>query len=200
MTGPRIGIFGGLFDPVHLGHVALARHVIDHYSLNRLYLVPCGDPPHKPGPRLDGDGRRLLLEAAFRSDPRIFVNDLELRRAGPSYAIDTILAIAEQDQCRPWYFMGADNLAEMKTWKSPDRILQAARVVAVTRPGSGDLSAFPEYAGRIEFLAMPGVAVSSSLIRDRLASGTDVTGLMPAPVLHLIRKNGWYGAMKPSLK
>lgn len=197
MTGPAIALFGGLFDPVHEGHTALARHALDRLRLDKLYVIPCGHPPHKPPARLDGANRLTLLQAVFASWPRVVVSDLELSRPGPSFAIDTIREIARLEKTRPLFLMGADNLGELEGWKMPDRILEAARVIAVTRPGGADLTAFPQYTGKIEFLPMPGIAISSTKVRERLASGLDASGLVPAPALSLILKNGWYGAPKP---
>jgi nicotinate-nucleotide adenylyltransferase len=188
----RIGIFGGVFDPVHTGHTAVVRAALDFFSLETLYVVPCGTPAHKPAPVLSADGRFRLLNAAFQGDPRVVISDLEIRSGGISYTYKTIAAVAQDEGVKPYFFIGGDNLPEIRTWKYPEQILASARVVAVIRPGYDFLEKFPEYQGKITPLPMPPMTVSSSQVREMLKRGEDAGGLVPGPAHALILKHGYY--------
>jgi nicotinate-nucleotide adenylyltransferase len=122
----------------------------------------------------------------------MIVSDLEIRRGGISYTWETVDAVRKLTGVRPFLLIGGDNLAEIKTWKSPDRILELAQVTAVTRPGFDFLEKFPQYQGRILPLPMAPADVSSTGVRDRLKRGEDVSGLVPAPALKIILERGFY--------
>ena len=192
MEERRIGIFGGVFDPVHTGHAAIVNAALSAFALDALYIIPCGTPAHKPPPVLSADGRLRLLNAAFQDDPRVVISDLEIRRGGVSYTVETIEAVAKDEGVKPFFFIGGDNLSEIRTWKHPEEIFATARVVAVLRPGFDFLEKFPEYRGKITPMAMPQIAVSSSLIREMLRRREDISGLMPAPAHALVLKHGYY--------
>jgi nicotinate-nucleotide adenylyltransferase len=188
MPEKRVGIFGGVFDPVHNGHLAVVRTALSTFSLTFIYIVPCGIPAHKRRPLFSPDQRLSLLQAAFAGNPRVIVSDIELRREGVSYSIDTVEAIRKKEGVRPYFFIGGDNLSEISGWRTPDKILEQAQVVAVSRPGFDSLEKFPEYQGRIISMTMEPMAVSSSEIRRRLEHGEDASWFIPPSALEIIKQ------------
>jgi|SRR3989339_1784691 len=194
MTMPEknLGLFGGLFDPVHAGHVRLARIALSRFNLTRLIVLPAGVPPHKPRPVLDGEQRLRLLTLAFADMPEAVVDDFEIRKNGTAYTVETLEHFKKTTGATLYFFMGADNLGEIASWREPDRILTLARVVAFHRPGYSGLDPFPQYAGRILMEPMPPMPMASSEIRRKLKAGEPVGDALPEAVAEEIRKNGWY--------
>lgn len=182
MPDKRVGIFGGVFDPVHLGHLKLAETALSALFLSKLYVIPCGIPAHKKPPYFSSDDRLLFLRTAFHSEPRIEVSDMEIKRAGVSYTIDTVEVIGKKEGVRPFFLIGADNLSEMASWRTPEKIFEQAQVVVMTRPGFDPLDSFPAYRGKILALPMPPMAVSSSEIRNRLKQGESVQEFLPQSI------------------
>ena len=184
----RVGIFGGAFNPPHLGHIVCAQEAFVAFGLGRVLLVPVGDAPHRTIECDPGAETRLeLCRAAVEGDGRFSVVRLELDRAGPSYTVDTLRELAgEGDELV--LILGGDQAAELSRWRDPEGVLELARVAVAARSEHGPeevrarLSNLPGARERVEFFQMPRIDVSSALIRQRVAEGKPVRYLVPAGV------------------
>lgn len=186
----KLGIFGGTFDPPHVGHLIIAQEIHLELALDKLLFVPAGDPPHKPNrPITPGWIRLEMLKAAICDDARFEVSDVEVRRDGPSFTIDTLRGLSSaHPQAELFLVMGADQLAEFASWREPDAIRRIATLVAFSRGGHWpDLGT--DTPVRVD---VPRIDVSSTDIRRRIAVGEPVTFLVPAQVEGLIVRHGLY--------
>jgi nicotinate-nucleotide adenylyltransferase len=205
-----IGILGGSFNPPHLGHLALARHALGELALDRVLLVPVCLPPHKPPPADDpGPAQRLAMCAALvEGADGLEVSTLEIDRGGRSYTIDTLEDVhASQPDAELTLILGADMACTLPTWRRPREILRLARVAIAERgsgPGAGEgpgggsgeralavlHSLDPE--ARCTILAMPPIAISSTLVRERLAAHEPVEDLVGPSVAAYIDAHSLY--------
>lgn len=195
----RIGIFGGSFDPVHLGHLLAAEAVREACQLDEVWFVPAPSPPHKQDQdQLPVRDRIEMLELATAGLPQFVVKDLESGREGPSYTVDTLTALKQQDADRDLCFiMGADSLSDLPTWRQPERIAELAELAVVNR--GFDDTTMPanlpaSIRDRITIVNMPPCGVSSSDMRSRIATGSSIRFQTPRPVERLIAERGWYKA------
>jgi nicotinate-nucleotide adenylyltransferase len=200
----RIGLIGGSFDPIHVGHLAIAREVHERLGLDRMVFVPAGQPPHKLDKRLvDAEHRLAMVRLAVGEQPHWVVTRVDIDRPGPCYSVDTVRLL--RDQFRPaggaetqiYFLIGADSLAELSTWYRPRELLRLCTVVAVGRPG---YDVAPHVLERL----LPGVPpvlyltlqtpvdVSSTDIRRRVAEGRSIRGLVPEAVKQYIYQNDLY--------
>jgi nicotinate-nucleotide adenylyltransferase len=190
-----VGILGGTFDPPHLGHVALARRAIEALGLERLLVLVVGEAPHK-AVETDAETRFRLAEAAFADIPGVELSRHELDRPGPSYTVDTA-RWAEERFGDVLIVVGGDEFADFPQWKDPDVILEHARVAVATRPGTEHrrIDAAKAQLNRphrvVEFDLDP-LPVASRDIRERVAQGEPVTGLVPERVARMIDELGLY--------
>lgn len=174
---PRLGVLGGTFDPPHVGHLVVAQDVYEALDLDRLLVIPAGDPPHRRA-LLPAAARHGLVRAAFEGDPRMEVSDLELGREGPSYTVDTLAKIREQrDPEELFLVIGADQLAEFDDWHRPEEIVELATLAVIPRAGREP----PESGGGWPFrrVGVTRIDVSASRIRERLRAGRTVRYLVP---------------------
>jgi nicotinate-nucleotide adenylyltransferase len=187
-------LFGGTFDPIHIGHLVVADHVAEAAGLSTVLFVPAGRPPHKEGqpltPALD---RLAMVELAIAGNPRFAVSRLELdSTAGPSFTIDTVRrlkAAGEQDVA---LILGADSLVELGNWREPEALVGEARVIVVERPGVDVRKAPAHLVASVTFIAAPRLDISSREIRDRAAAGRSIRYLVPETVREYIRAHGLY--------
>ena len=194
---PRIGVLGGSFDPVHVGHLILAESAIARLRLDELILVPAGRPAHKRGRALaSAEDRVAMLRLAVRGNAKLRVSRAEVDRSGVSFTVRTLEALT---RVRPgaWFFlMGEDNLREFGTWRDPGRILQLARLAVVPRaprPARFAIARLPlALRRRVVAVPMPRVEISSSEIRRRLRGGRPVRYLVPDAVLSYMERHGIY--------
>jgi nicotinate-nucleotide adenylyltransferase len=191
----RIGIFGGTFDPPHDGHVAAARAVSEQLGLDRLLLVVANDPWQKSGQRVVSPAvdRYALTEVLAAEIPGAEASRLELDRGGPSYSVDTaeeILAMAGGATLELFLVIGADLVPELGSWHRSADLQRLVTLAIVSRP-TGPVPAVPP-GWRAELVDGPQVAVSSSQVRELLAEGRPVEGLVPGPVIRCIRRRGLY--------
>lgn len=198
---PRIGIFGGTFDPVHYGHLHIATKLRDALDLDRIVWVPAGRPPHKRGQIVSSDTDRLaMLRLALADSPVDQISTIELERPGPSYTADTLELLREQlAPARLTFLMGEDSLRDLPTWRQPERILAAADLAVAGRPGidvdvDAIAAAIPALRGHVSIVPMEELAISSSDIRRLVAAGEPVDGLVPTAVAEYIRRRGLYTA------
>jgi len=193
----RLGLFGGTFDPPHRGHVVVARDVADALTLDRLLWIPTGIPPHKdPGGVAPARVRLAMARAAAQADARFQVIDLELRRPGPSYTVDTLRALSAQHTgARLFLVVGADQIRTFEHgWKEPREVLRLATLVLMDREGDVAPAVAPDLPGmeRALHVAVTRVDISSSLVRARVAAGEDVADLVPEEVRAIMEREGLY--------
>jgi nicotinate-nucleotide adenylyltransferase len=199
----KIGVFGGSFDPVHLGHLTIAQDAVEQLELDRLIFVPAAVPPHKQEKRLaDGRYRFDMLRLATESNLSFEVSDLELRRGGVSYTIDTISQLqAEHPGADLFFIIGLDSLAELHLWYKIDEILERCTVVPLARGGedpervAGEIRLSKDWKNRLlqRMIHIHEVEISSSEIRMRLAEGLSIRYLVPPEVEMYIAEHGVYG-------
>jgi nicotinate-nucleotide adenylyltransferase len=191
------GIFGGAFDPPHIGHVVLLQSAAARFDLQRILVVPTGDPPHKQA-ATPADVRYRLAELAFQRLPRVELWDRELHAYGPSYTIETVRAAAERLPGEELVVLvGADQLAQFAQWREPQAILELARLGVATRPGYPPETLQPVLArlprpDRVELFRIPSYPLSSRALRGRSARGESIDGLVPRSVIAEIERLGLY--------
>lgn len=197
----HVGILGGTFDPIHLGHLAAAEGALHLAGLDRVLFMPNRQPPHKTGrPVTAAEHRAAMVRAAIADNPRFGFADLEFTRSGPSYTIDTLRAFqAQQPDWQIAFIIGMDNLVEIHTWYDYRTLLGLADFVVVSRPGySADqrdaaLAALgPELTRRIRLCAIPGVDVAATELRDLASQGYPLRYLVPDAVAHYIQEHQLY--------
>ena len=196
----RLGILGGTFDPPHVGHLWLAALAADALDLDRVLFMPAAQPPHKGGRLVTHATDRLLMtRLAIGADPAFELCPIEMERTGPSYTIDSVVELKRAyPDARLFLVMAADSLAQIDTWREPDRLLAELEWVVGPRSGSTlpDRSAlkdrFGAGASRIHVLSGPSLDVSSSDIRRRVAAGHTIRYLVPRNVEELIIDRGLY--------
>ena len=194
----RIGLFGGTFDPPHLGHLVLAEWARARLRLDRVVFVPAGTPPHKRGRRLTDAALRLVLtQLAVRGNPAFTVSGFEARRAGPSFTVDTLRHFhARQPGARFYLLMGADSLADFPDWHEPAEIARLAKLVVAARTGAAEAfghALLPASArGRVVLLDNPLVAISSSALRARARAGRSLRYLVPDAVAAYVARHRLY--------
>lgn len=187
----RLGLFGGTFDPPHLGHLALAEWARERLGLDRVLFVPAGIPPHKrrraPSP---ARVREALTRLAVRGNPAFRVSALELGRDGPSFTVDTLRALRRRHPgVRVFLLLGEDSLRDFPTWHDPRAIRALATLAVARRPGTARA---PRARRGVVWLDNPGIALSSSAIRARARAGRSVRYLVPDPVAAYIARHRLY--------
>jgi len=193
----RIGIFGGTFDPPHIGHLALARAGLEQLQLDEVLFLPANRNPLKSRKAVTSGKHRLgMVEALVRNEPQMAVSDMELTRGGTSYTVDTLGELQVVQPADYWFLMGADSLKGLAEWKNPHRLLRLARLAVALRPPITDsdvLSRVPdEFRTRIDLLSMPPQEVSSTDLRDRLSRNQSVSAWIPQDVLKYISTHQLY--------
>lgn len=197
----RIGIFGGTFDPPHLGHLILAAEAIHQLRLERLLFVLTPDPPHKRDRSISVIEHRLaMLQAAIGDDPAFELSRVEIDRPGPHYAVDTVrLLQAEYPQAQLVYLMGGDSLRELPlNWHRPAEFVEACHALGVMRrPGDQiDMdaleAALPGLSAKVRFMQAPLLEIASRQIRRRVAQGRPYRYYLPPAVYEIIQRNGLY--------
>ncbi|HEY7737075.1 MAG TPA: nicotinate-nucleotide adenylyltransferase [Candidatus Limnocylindrales bacterium] len=191
-----LGVLGGTFDPVHLGHLALAEEAREALGLERVMFVPAAVPPHKQGiPMTAAADRAAMVELAIADNPAFGTSRIELERTGPSYTVDTLEAIHDTG-VDLWLILSAETYREFDTWRRPERILELARVAVAPRDGyelPGGAGA-GSTAARVTFLDGPRLRVSASEIRGRVAAGRSIRYLVPPAVRRYIADHDLYRA------
>ena len=195
MNLARLGIYGGTFNPIHTGHLIIAQEIYDRLSLDRIVFIPSGRPPHKNDAAVTApEHRHAMVTLATNSDPRFEVSDLELRRPGLSYTIETLRELRRHygPESRFFFVIGADSLVEIDTWRSPDEVFACATVVVVPRPGVDIDQAPLPWRERVTTVQSPMMAVSSTDIRHRVKSGRSIRYFVHPDVEHYIHKHRLY--------
>lgn len=212
----RLGILGGTFDPVHTGHLAMARAALRGVRLDRIVMIPCARPPHKDRPAITDPYLRFgMLSLLVPEEPRLTVSAMELLRGGLSFTVDTLCDLGDAHPGSDLFLVvGSDSLAEMTTWRAHEEILSRAAVAVLLRPGFDEAALrsrlapglasilrpagapWPErlegnlpYAGIVE---MEPIDVSSTEIRRRVREGASIEGLVPPAIAEFIKRQGLY--------
>jgi nicotinate-nucleotide adenylyltransferase len=198
----RIGIYGGSFSPVHNGHVAAAKAFMEQMWLDVLYIMPAGIPPHK---QMEGDAntwqRLKMCELAFEGMDGVLISDLEIRREGKSYTVDTLRAMASEEH-RLFLLMGTDMLLTLDSWREPDEIFRLCYPVYMRREGAdpildariiAKIADYQQKYGKVvRRIVGDPVVVSSTAVRRALAEGKSISHMVPPAVEKYIHENGLY--------
>lgn len=196
----RVGVLGGTFDPVHIGHLILAEEARDQLGLEVVYFVPAGDPPHKRDRRLAPVTQRVrMAELAISGNDTFRVSRVDADRPGPHYTIDMVHIIQSQlpPNCELYFLMGFDSLAELPGWHKPSELIAACHLVALTRH---DIeldwpqleAALPGIRQRVTILDMPELEIASHQIQARIRSGRSIRYLVPESVCRYIEEEALY--------
>ena len=180
----RLGLYGGTFDPIHLGHLILAEACREACGLDRVWFVVAGAPPHKPGGRTDVAHRLEMVRLAVAGNPAFEVSEIETRRPGPHYSVETLAAVARERPGDELFFLiGADSLVDLPHWREPETILQLAGLVVANRPGfEPPPIAVPPGAKPIQNVTIPPIGIASNEVRRRLLEGRSVRYQIPRAV------------------
>lgn len=205
----KIGILGGTFDPVHIGHLRTALDVIEQLELDQVRLIPCGIPPHKMQLIATAEQRITMMRLAIRDDKYFIIDDRELYREGPSYTVDTLVSLRYEFVNNPLYlFLGTDAFIGINTWYNWRRLLDFAHIVVMQRPGetltmSDELTDWYnnnlaskknkyDIAGNIWPVNVTQIGISATKMRERIAKGLNLRFLMPNAVISFIKILGLY--------
>jgi nicotinate-nucleotide adenylyltransferase len=189
----RLGLLGGTFDPIHVGHLWMAEHARDSLDLDSVLLIPAARPPHKPDRPLSPYAVRLAMtELGVGAAPGLSTSRLEENAEEPSFTIDTIRRVLAEDPVADlWLVIGGDSLRDLPTWRAPGEILSRVRLAVLPRPGDGEMPPVPTGA-RVDWLDGPRLHVSSTALRERVRRGGSIRFLVPDPVRDSIETNGLY--------
>ena len=189
----RLGVFGGTFDPPHLGHLLLAECAREALALDRVVFVPARVPPHKAARGVSPADVRVRLLRAALAGTGFALSTLELSRPGPSYTVDTLdLMKKKHEGADLWLLLGADSLHDLPTWREPDGILARARLAVASRPGFAAGRVPAKTLKRVDWLPNAPVAIASRDLRKRVAQGRSIRFLVPARVERLVSRLGLY--------
>ena len=181
----RVGVFGGTFDPVHVGHLAIANAALEEIPLDRVLFVPARRSPLKGRePQAGAADRLAMLEAALRDEPRFAASRLELDREGPSFTVDTLAALRGEGEL--YLILGSDAIADFARWYEPDRIRSLATILVAARPGA------PGVPPGVRRLDAPLLDISSRELRARAARGRSLRYLVPEAALRYIEEHSLY--------
>jgi nicotinate-nucleotide adenylyltransferase len=197
----KLGILGGTFDPVHLGHLLMAEVTWQALNLNRVLFIPAGDPPHKQDTeKTPAYHRRAMVEAAIADNPHFELSLIDLDRPGPHYTVDTVQLVRAQydlaaDHC--FFIIGADSLIDLPKWYHTVELVKLCRLAVVHRPGyqpnlTSLESVIPNLSTRVDWVEMPVSGVSSSDIRARVRAGLSIRYQVAEPVRAYIEQHRLY--------
>ncbi|HZA26619.1 MAG TPA: nicotinate-nucleotide adenylyltransferase [Actinomycetota bacterium] len=196
MTKPaRLGVFGGTFDPIHIGHLIAAAEAMHSFSLDRVLFVPAGRPWQKDS-FSEAEDRYTMTVLGTAAHERFAVSRTEVDRTGPTYTADTMEGLRDfyGSGTGLYFIIGADAVQKVDTWRGVERLVGLAEFIAVARPGAGNTLHPLNTSILVHKLAIPGVDISSTDVRARVADGRPIDFLVPAPVARYIRRSGLYGA------
>lgn len=203
----RIGVYGGTFDPVHCGHLAVARSVREAFDLSRLLFIPARQSPLRAPPLATAHDRLAMVRRAIKGLPGFEASAIDIERPGPSFMIDTLRGLATRRPSAEFFLiLGADAVGELPAWRAADRILMAAQIIAVPRSGHSVeippdiLALHPKADRRIHVHRMPPVNIAASRIRAHCAGGRPIDAWVPQVVAEYIAARELYagsGTVQP---
>lgn len=195
----RLGVLGGTFDPIHIGHLAAGEEARQALGLDRVLFVPAGDPPHKPASVTAAEDRLAMVELAIAGNEAFEASRIELDRPGPSFTVDTVTELARAEpQVELTLILSAESFLGLPSWREPARLLELSRVAIVPRGGLGPpddawvAERFPGTRARITRLGAPRLRISATEIRERVRSARSVRYLVPDAVIGYIGDHGLY--------
>lgn len=190
--GTRLGVMGGTFDPIHVGHLVTAEEALYQFGLDEVVFVPTGRPWMKEHDVVASAAHRYrMTEIGIAAEPRFRVSSMEVDRGGQTYTVDTLRALLEEDPERGlWFITGADAMLEIMAWKEPETLFGLAHFIAATRPGY-DVATLADRED-VTVMEIPALAISSTDIRARAASGRPIRFLVPEAVERYIAEQGLY--------
>ncbi len=191
----RIGILGGIFNPVHYGHLAIAQMAYEHFNLEKVAFIPAGTPPHKPETAIvSSDHRLAMLNLAIKGNNSFCIEDEETKRKGVSYTVDTLRSLQKlYSESELFFIIGSDNLFEILTWHNYKTIIKKVTFCVAHRPGYS--MRIPEELSHAKIIAFPSPewGISSTKIRLYISENVSCRYLMPKSVVDYIKKNQLYG-------
>ena len=194
----RLGLFGGTFDPIHLGHLILAEQCREACRLDRVWFVVAGAPPHKRGDRTPVAHRLEMVRIAIAGQRAFEVSEIETSRPGPHYSVDTLQAVhRERPEDDLFFLIGADSLVDLPSWRDPAGIARLATIVVVNRPGMDEvdptlLPSFGPGTKELQFVTIPPISIASKFLRQRLAERRTIRYLVPRGVEAYIEAQDLY--------
>jgi nicotinate-nucleotide adenylyltransferase len=195
MSKIRLGVMGGTFDPIHYGHLVAASEAASAFELDKVLFVPTGEPWQKQT-ITDAEHRLAMTKLAIDGNSLFEISTVDVRRAGPTYTLDTLRDIHESNpEADVFFITGADSIAQIDSWKDSSQIWPLAHFVGVTRPGHS-LEVPKSAAGEVSLLEIPALAISSTDIRARVESGKPIDYLLPNSVIEYIHANHLYQGTK----
>lgn len=190
-----IGIYGGTFDPLHIGHLITAERTLEILSLDRLLIIPAFIPPHKQNNTITPFHHRLEMARRATANNEAFeVSDIESRLGGVSYSLTTLTALKDENPPETEFFLiiGADSLLELHTWHQPERLVDVCRLAVLPRHHCDISEVAQPYLKNYVLLDTPVIEIASSALRKRIRAGQSVRYLVPDPVLDYIHTHGLY--------
>lgn len=195
----RIGLFGGTFDPIHTGHLKLARRVLDEFSLDKIIFIPAGNPPHKSAKKVSGKLHRLnMVKLAAQDNPYFCVSDYEIYNKNLNYSYVTILHFKERfPNDEIFFIVGGDSFRDFPQWKNYRTLISLCTFIVVARPEVAPSQYFEKFTGdetppRVFFVNNFSCDISSTKIRKQLAAGNEIAGLVPPCVEQYIKTKKLY--------
>lgn len=198
MSSGRVGLFGGVFNPIHLGHLLCAQAAYEQLALDHVVMMPAGQPPHR---EVEGgiapDVRLKMCRLGAAGDPKLQVSDYEVGHPGPAYTVDTVAALQDQIGAKIVLILGSDQGVQLGSWKNPEKLLKLCSLAITERVGVDlddvrrtvhDIDSDAE----LEFFKMPAVEISSSLIRGRVRKGQSIRYMVPEGVAEKIAEGQFY--------
>ncbi len=191
----NIGVLGGCFDPIHLGHLLIAEDILIKLKLQKILFVPAFHPPHRPPPIASYHHRIKMVQLAIKSNPKFELSQIEKNRPGPSYTVDTLNDLRRLFPKTTLHFIiGYDQYRTIGNWHKPSELTRLAKLVVISRPGVARPPLFRQHPrSRVCFLRVIPVAISGAIIRERVAKGASVRYLVPTKVLKYIYRHHLYG-------
>ena len=203
-------VLGGTFDPIHLGHLAIANTICLHFPIAKFYFLPCGKPVHKPSPHASTIQRTTMIESAIANNPLFEIDTRELDSTQPNYTVTTLASLAKEISTPLAWILGDDVLANLPNWHQWTRLLEYAHFIVVHRPNTTltmteplaswikahvvetpDVLLQNKY-GALYFQSMPPHAIAASDIQQKIKQGQDVSSLLPTPVWDYIQQHQLY--------
>ena len=192
----NICLFGGTFDPPHIGHLIIAESILSDLDIDKIIFIPSSIPPHKTLHSYSSASSRVeMLQISIKGTPAFQISDIELNRPGASYSVDTIKQIKSQMSLSKeelYFVIGSDSLVEFQTWKNPHEILSLAQVIIAPRPSFTKDMVKPEFLEQVQFLDTPQIDISSSMIRERVREKKSIRYYVIPEVLEYIQEKRLY--------
>lgn len=185
----KIGIYGGSFNPIHNGHLIIAEYVRDYYSLDKIIFIPVGIPSHRENNLVEKESRFEMVKEAIKSNKNFEISDIEIKKEGVSYSIDTLRELIKiYPEAEFYEIIGEDAAEILPTWKEIDTLMKMSKFLILHRAGSSFINSYEN----AEVVKGPVIEISATEIRKRAASGKSIKYLVPEIVEKIILKNRYY--------